>query len=328
MYKTELTGFLQIMQLPALVFTQIFLSRMVFSLKRMQVDSHTSFSNSNVTNSNPESGPSHSSSGQQEKSGGSGATLVDQNRKNSASEKVGLHSRTSSVGKPDESQLQSQPHSRRPSKDDASIATTYQSHRRGSSVTLIPSPGVSHLSGEQKFANHSMNTRSHEDIPPVPSPTSISAVPIPPFANLPAKYQNYRLPHRTMPGGRFRRQTSSRDSNVADVAGAAEHDDPNQSEAGDRVLEIKSSYSQPPAVYPYLFEPPGTATSSLPPHTATSDVANRSSGEFEYRDERALRLAQMPPQSAPQAATDPVDPTSARQSYHTPSSSVADTPPV
>lgn len=313
------------MQLPALVFTQIFLSRMVFSLKRLQIESNTSMSASNGSRSNPSGGPSHSSSSQQEKSGGSDSTLVAQTRKDPAVEQAGLPSRTSSIRKPVEPSSPSQSQSRRSSKDHESISPNYHSHRRGSSATLSPSP---HPSGDYKFGNYSMNARSYEDIPPVPAPPQVSAVPVPPFSSLPARYQNYRLPHRTMPGGRFRRQTASRDSDAAETVDGAEVDESHQSEAGDRVLEIRSSHPQLPAVYPYLFEPPGTATSSLPPPTATSDVANRSSGEFEYPDEKAARLAQMPEKAASQAAAGADDTSSPRQSYHTPSASVTNTSPA
>lgn len=278
------------MQLPALVFTQIFLSRMTFSLKRTQISSlaNTSPLNSDLTHSNPSSGSNPASSGQQEKSTGSDSTLITESRKNSASEKSGLPSSGgSSIKKP----TGPYDHSRRPSGQEGSPSPTYESHRRGSSVTLAPSP---HPAGDYKFPNHSMS-RFEEDIPPVPTPAQ--SVAIPPFATLPVRYQAHRAAYRNTPGGRFRRQTQSSDSDAVNVTVETEVDDSHQSEAGDRVLDIRTSYSQPPAVYPYLFEPPGTAASSLPPPTATSDVANRSSGEFEYLDEKAFRAARPPAQS-------------------------------
>lgn len=319
-----------IMQLPALVFTQIFLSRMVFSLKRTQVSTlaGTNLSKSNITNSNPESGPSQSSSGQQEKSGGSGTTLVAQSRKNSASEKAGLPTKTTPVKKAVDSQTRSQSQLRRASADDVGAAPTSQSsHRRGSSATLAPSP---RSSGDIKFTNYSMNPHSSEEIPPVPTSAPGQAPAVPPFSSLPVRYQNYRLPHRTMPGGRFKRQNDSRDGSISvDVARATEVDDSHPSEAGDQVLEISSAYSQPPTVYPYLFEPPGTATSSLPPATANSDIANRSSGEFEIYDGKAIRTAHIPTSAIPvsgAATAAPADVTSARQSYHTSRSSLPNSP--
>lgn len=312
------------MQLPALVFTQIFLSRMVFSLKKTQISTLASTSNlySSGANSGPESGASPLSSGNEEKSGGTDSTPVVASRKNSTTETAKDPPRSPSRRKASGPYTQS----RRPSGDDASLAPTYQSHRRGSSTTLTPSP---YVSSDYKFPANSAAPRASEVIPPVP----VSTLPIQSFTSSPTRYQNYRIPHRTMPGGRFRRQTQSRDSDTVEDTlknvPPTEADDGHQSEAGDRVLEIRSSYSQQQAVYPYLFEPPGTAASSLPPPTATSDVANRSSGEFEYPDEATFLAARAAAASAvavPKAGTAGTDTVSPRQSYHTPSSSVVATP--
>lgn len=190
--------------------------------------------------------------------------------------------RSPSTGKGSTSASQS----RRPSADDASIAPTVQAHRRRSSATLAPLP---HPAGDYKFSAYSMSNSTKEEIPPVPAQPTVA----PPFAALPARYQNYRSPVRTVPGGRFRRQ-QSRDVDSIDTALVDDGDESHMSEAGDRVLEIRSAYAQPPAVYPYLFEPPGTANSSLPPPTANSERANRSSGEFEYPDELMPRMVANP----------------------------------
>lgn len=325
------------MQLPALVFTQIFLSRMVFSLKKTQISTLASGSmlNSDITHSHPQSNSGPPYSGDQEKSGGSGGsdpTLAAKSRKSSVvSEKGGVGSRSASMKRSPGPYSQS----RRPSVEDGNLAAAHQSHRRGSSVTLAPSP---HPSGDYKFGNYSM-THSNDSIPPVPAPVAAPApapgpgppdqtVPIPPFSTLPAKYQNYRAPHRNIPGGRFRRQAESRNSDTIDIETAlkSDLDDSHQSEAGDRVLEIRSAYSQPPAVYPYLFAPPGTAASSLPPPTATSDVANRSSGESEYLDGKASRVG--PTQAVPAPVPAKVDASSVRQSYRTPGTSASNTSPI
>ncbi|KAK9899998.1 hypothetical protein P389DRAFT_207580 [Cystobasidium minutum MCA 4210] len=278
-----------IMQFPALVFTQILLSRTVFSLKKTQISTlaGTSLLHSSSEKASPASS-SPATSGQQEKSmeksTGSEETAV-QSRKMSMDRRENQTSaRSQSMRKASSSISQT----RRPSADDASIAPTFQSHRRGSSATLAPSP---HPTGDYKFAAYSMSPRAGEDIPPVP----VQATPAPPplaATALPVRYHNYRMAHRTMPGGRFRRQTQVSDIESVDTSLQDDEDESHMSEAGDRVLDIRSSFTQPPAVYPYLFEPPGTANSSLPPPTGNSERANRSSGEFDMPDDYLARMAQ------------------------------------
>lgn len=316
------------MQLPAMVFTQIFLSRIVFSLKKTQTNTLNSSSllQSGEAKTGPTSpDPSPLSSGQHERSRESESTLVIDNRKKSVDETSLETKRSQSMRKASSSNSQL----RRPSADDASIAPTYQSGRRRSSGTLAPSP---HPTGDYKFSTYSMAARPSEDVPRPPVP----ATPAPPFAAHSSRYQHHRMPYRNMPGGRFRRQSQTQVETAASSAAPDDGDDSHMSEAGDRVLEIRSTYpyTQAHAVYPYLFEPPGTANSSLPPPTGNSERANRSSGEFEYPHDLMPMPGPTPPTTA--GSIEPVDRSarndvsSLRQSYHTANlpSPDATTPPA
>jgi hypothetical protein len=265
---------------------------MVFSLKATQVRSlagvglsdHSSSGPSDNSKSTPPVSETHIRSGSSDS-----ATMAD-SRKGSMSEKA-----ASTLASPSSRKLsRSQDKLRRPSGDSTSNPNLHQPHRRSSSTTLATDEPVPR---PYRFPAYKMRGDDDtEKLPPVP--TLADELPSPP-SWLPTKYQHYRIPTRTFPQGRFKRQ-----SGLAEDLEAGEQEstasDNEVAERTDRILDIRKSPTSPAfSPYPYLFEPPGTAASSipprtaassLPPQTAISDVANRSSGDWDYLDPRLASL--------------------------------------